>query len=341
MGPLGVGHDAAALKWCCAHPRQLDFLLEASACDLNSQKPRLLRKCGQGWVLLGMGKIKVLYLHALEAGPGSLKHKYLDSCFDTQCPKLGSGSWMLRLRVLAGVMIALLITLWTVIWVLWWFILWMWFHVWVPIVTTVVVALVLVAVFWLSKRCFLRFMLQEAVGTADEAFVQFKPDIVVGQSFGCVVALHMQTAKRSPLLLLAPANHYFHSHAGIYEKPDLSPYPFVTVVHGEEDSFIPVADSELLVGTSEISSELKTLKNEDHRLMSLGEFELRKFVHTTVFKVDPELAGVSMWTVPPPNWPAASSARDFAKERCQGDAWGDSEGRACRSGKGPWNSARA
>lgn len=248
-----------------------------------------------------MGKIKVLYLHALESGPGSLKHKYLDTCgFDVQCPKLNSGTWMTRLRLMAGAMVALLITLWTTSWVLWWFLLRAALPWWVPIIAMVVVLGLLFGMFILFKRLFLRLMLDEAVTVADKVAKEWKPDIIVGQSFGCVCALHMKHAKRTPLLLLAPANKLFHGHAGMWKEPDLSPYPFVTVVHGDSDQFIPLEHSVELTNTALNNNYLEVIPMEDHRLLSLGDFELREYVHTTVFKVDPELASSSMWAVPPP-----------------------------------------
>jgi hypothetical protein len=246
-----------------------------------------------------MGRIKVLFLHALEAGPGSMKHKYLEASFDVRCPQLRSGTWMMRLRILAGVLLALLIALWTATWVVWWFFFRDWIGVWAPIVIMGVSLVLLVGLFILLKRLFLRMMLDGAVAAANQEFSEFRPDIIVGQSFGTSVALRMKKeVHQTPLLLLSPANHLFNSHAGIWEEPDLSPFPFVTVVHGDDDTLIPLEHSVKLTSGSKQNNYLEVIPMEDHRLMSLGEFELRELVHTTLFKVDPELASSSMWSVP-------------------------------------------
>lgn len=263
---------------------------------------------------MGKRRVKALFLHQLEAGPGSLKHKYLEASFDVVCPRLNSATWMKRLRVFVGVLLALLFVSWTVIWVVWWLFLRAWFRWWVPTVATVVVAILHGGIFLLGKRLALNCMLREAVSAADEAFAQFKPDIIVGQSFGCVVALHMKLSKGTPLLLLCPVNYLFHGHAGISIEPNLSQFPFVTVVHGTDDTLTPLEDSIKLTNTSKHNSVLEALQMEDHRLMSLGEFELREYVHQTVFKVNPDLANQSMWAVPPTDWPAEVMARSRAVE---------------------------
>lgn len=243
--------------------------------------------------------IRVLFLHQLEAGPNTLKHKYLELSFDTICPELHSAAWMTRLRVLLGVLLALLLALWAAIWTVWGIFFVHTFRVWVPIVATVVVLLCLVALFFLLKRVFLWCMLRDAVREADEAFEKFEPDIIVGQSFGCVVALHMKRSRKSPLLLLSPANHLFHRHAGISQAPDLSPFPAITIVQGDGDETVPGADF-ICLASSAKHCERKVLFKEDHRLGSLGQFELREYVHNTLFKVDPELVNSDQWAVLPP-----------------------------------------
>lgn len=244
--------------------------------------------------------IRVLFLHQLEAGPGTLKHKYLELSFDVECPQLGAATWMMRLRVLLGAIIALLIALWAAIWTVWALML-RDFGVWLPIVATIIVLFLLVVLFLGLKRLFLWCMLREAVKAADEAFEQFEPDIIVGHSFGTVVALHMKRSRKSPLLLLSPANHLFHWHAGFSEAPNLSSYPVVTLVHGDNDATVPVADSIRLEATSK-QAHLERIPHEDHRLGSLGQFELREYVHSTLFKVDRELVNSSTWAVPPADY---------------------------------------
>lgn len=233
------------------------------------------------------GNIRVLYLHALECTPGTLNHKLLDCSFDVYCPPLRSGEWIRFIKSLAGVFIGTLVILCVLQWVVWYMFMRSTLF-WVPFVGCVVLFAVLGGSFWLLMRCLLRRCLSEAVEIAQEAYQQWEPNIIVGQSFGAVVACHMEQTW-TPLLLLSPANKLFHSWAGIPERPTIKGYPFVTVVHGALDQMIPLLDSVELTDEAKYSSYLEIVPCDDHRLQSVRELELKEYVHTTVYKVDPEL----------------------------------------------------
>jgi len=245
-----------------------------------------------------MSNIRVLYLHAIECGPGTLKHKYLDCSFDVYCPQLRSGEWIRFIRVLAGVFLGLLVGACCFLWVCWYFfreqvaILW-------PIGGSFVFIIVFCLSFWLLMRFLLRRCLSEAVAIAHDAYTEWEPDIIVGQSFGAVCACHMDVPE-TPLLLLAPANQLFHNWAGIFDEPSIAKYPFVTVVHGELDQICPIEHSLALSETSsKDKKDLEIIPADDHRLLSIRELELRDYVHATVQKVDPELAAACSQYNPP------------------------------------------
>lgn len=283
-----------------------------------------------------MGNLRVLYLHALESGPGTLKHKYLDVSFDVYCPRLHSDQWMSRIRAYALLFILAYIGFVTSMWVHYT----KWpakFPLWVAIVGTIGLLLFEVVFYYFFMRYMLRCQLSEAVDIADKAAEDWDPDIIVGASFGGVVALHMETTK-IPLLLLAPANELFHSWAGIKDKPDLSPYPYTTIVHGALDQTVPLQHSLTLCETTRHNVNLEVISQDDHRLTSLADAELYELVWATIQRVDKNLAKraeAARWYVAPkfpePPRVAVPAAR---AEPCY-DSPADEAGGSSRPSRGP------
>jgi len=97
------------------------------------------------------------------------------------------------------------------------------------------------------------------------ALETFRPDVLVGSSFGgaVAVALLMRGAYRGPTLLLAQAALRYVPSAAF---PEGVP---VVLVHGRQDDVIPFADSEALARTG--TPELVTLlpQDDDHALTKL------------------------------------------------------------------------
>lgn len=277
-----------------------------------------------------MGNLRVLYLHALESGPNTLKHKYLDMCFDVYCPKLRSGEWMSRIRAYAVVFVFTLIFIVAALWVAWGK---SKLPLWVAIVGSIGALIVQLFLYRCLLRYCLRCCLREAVEIADECYVDWEPDIIVGASFGGVVACHLESRK-TPLLLLAPANELYYSWAGMSDKPDISPFPYVTIVHGALDQTVPLQDSVRLCESAKQTSFLEVMHSDDHRLTSLGDAELRELVNATIHRVDPKLADACVYEVQPQFPQPPSMIAINAARAGPGDEAGGAYG-ATAHGRGP------
>ncbi len=96
-----------------------------------------------------------------------------------------------------------------------------------------------------------------AVATAQAAYDQHKPDVIVGSSRGGVVALNIK-AQNTPLVLLCPA----WKNWGTVKKLK----PNSLILHSRKDDVIPFADSEELVADSGLSQETLIEVGSDHRL---------------------------------------------------------------------------
>ncbi len=106
---------------------------------------------------------------------------------------------------------------------------------------------------------------EASVATQAEALARFRPDVLVGSSYGgaVVVALLARGLWRGPTVLLAPATRWFGAAARL--PGDVT----VTVAHGVDDALVPLADSRALVeGTAPARVRLVEVADE-HRLQSL------------------------------------------------------------------------
>lgn len=246
-----------------------------------------MSKGASGSTIRTMSDLRVLFLHALESRPGTLKHKYLEVFFPrTQCPYLRSPVWMQRLRLTLALIVLFAVLGIVGIWLAFAFT--QKVKLWMACVGTVGVLLFGYGIFILLKRYMLRCALEEATAIANEAYEVFRPHVVVSASFGSVVSVNMKQ-REVPLLMLGPAIQLFNSHAGLSDKlPDLSVYPFVTIVHGSEDSTVPLQDSVKLYESTKYNCQVEIITGGDHRLSSFTEEELREYIHATVFKADPK-----------------------------------------------------
>ncbi len=77
--------------------------------------------------------------------------------------------------------------------------------------------------------------MEESVRIAEAAFSKYRPDVVVGDSFGGAVALNMQSGE-APLVLLCPAWKKWGT--ATTTKPNS------IILHSKSDALIPFADSE-------------------------------------------------------------------------------------------------
>jgi len=109
-----------------------------------------------------------------------------------------------------------------------------------------------------------------------EALARFRPQVLVGSSFGGAVAVELirRGDWNGPTLLLAPALRFVGGHQA------LPPGVPVVVVHGTRDDVVPIEDSRALSQTgSQPLVELVEVDDE-HRLASLLQGErLAELVH--------------------------------------------------------------
>jgi ribA/ribD-fused uncharacterized protein len=109
--------------------------------------------------------------------------------------------------------------------------------------------------------------LEGSIATQAAALEAFRPDVVVGSSFGgaVTVALLARGVWRGPTVLLAPAA----AKLGVDNR--LPGEVTATVVHGVDDDIVPLADSRALVaGTAPARVTLREVP-DGHRLQTLVE----------------------------------------------------------------------
>ncbi len=106
---------------------------------------------------------------------------------------------------------------------------------------------------------------QQAMATQREAIASFRPDLVVGSSFGgaLAVALLEEGVWRGPTILLAPAA----AKLGLRNR--LPEGVRVTIVHGLSDAIVPPEDSRELAGTGSAGLVRLIEVDDEHRLQSL------------------------------------------------------------------------
>lgn len=96
-----------------------------------------------------------------------------------------------------------------------------------------------------------------AVATAQAAFDQHQPDVVVGSSRGGAVALNIDSRDK-PLVLLCPAWKNWGRVKTVR--------PNTVILHSRADDVIPFADSEVLVRNSGLPAYTLMETGNDHRL---------------------------------------------------------------------------
>lgn len=98
---------------------------------------------------------------------------------------------------------------------------------------------------------------EAAVRTAQEAFDNHQPKVVVGSSRGGAVAMNIES-HRTPLVLLCPA--WKNWGTAIILKANS------VILHSRRDDVIPFAESEELVANSRLPPETLIEVGSDHRL---------------------------------------------------------------------------
>ncbi len=107
-----------------------------------------------------------------------------------------------------------------------------------------------------------------AVRTAQAAFDQHRPDVIVGSSRGGAVAMNLESGE-VPLVLLCPAWKNWGT-AGTLKANSV-------ILHSRADDVIPFSSSEELIESSQLPPEMLIEVGNDHRL------------------ADPESLAVMLW----------------------------------------------
>jgi pimeloyl-ACP methyl ester carboxylesterase len=105
---------------------------------------------------------------------------------------------------------------------------------------------------------------ESCVGVHAGVLMTFRPDLLIGSSFGGAVAVALLTRKlwRGPTLLLAQAALHYDPAARL---PAGVP---VTLVHGLRDDVVPIEESRRLAATAPESATLVEV-DDGHRLSAL------------------------------------------------------------------------
>jgi len=96
-----------------------------------------------------------------------------------------------------------------------------------------------------------------ALRTAQAAFDQHQPDVIVGSSRGGAIAMKLAKGQ-TPLVLLCPAWRKF----GIAKTVK----PVTIILHSRADDVVPFTDSEELVRASDLPASALIEIGSDHRL---------------------------------------------------------------------------
>ena len=109
--------------------------------------------------------------------------------------------------------------------------------------------------------------LEVAVDQATDAVLAHPPTCVVGSSFGGAVAVSLLRSGvlRAPVVLIAPAAHKL----GVLNN--LPAGTRATVLHGDGDDIVPLADSVALAATGGAAVHLEVVSGGDHRLNRILE----------------------------------------------------------------------
>ncbi|KAJ3299875.1 hypothetical protein HK104_006423 [Borealophlyctis nickersoniae] len=141
---------------------------------------------------------------------------------------------------------------------------------------------------YLAKRftCFTPQMdpsdLSKAVQLHTDALEEFKPQVVVGESFGCAVAHQLiESGKwKGPTVYMCPAVHRIRERFGITSEPIIPSNVPVVIIHGKHDTVIPYDDTQRLVQNTQSRLVKLHVVDDDHGMRKVVETdELKNYVN--------------------------------------------------------------
>lgn len=131
--------------------------------------------------------------------------------------------------------------------------------------------------YWIGGRSVTQFMVKQGRVLAQKRFAEFRPNVIVAEAFGAVVALSMEVPKVS-LLLLSPAQDQFTRFMKLKTYFEIGDYPYVMIVHGSQDKTIPLDDSVRLIETSDVGRCRLEVVDDGHALKGVTEEDLQNWV---------------------------------------------------------------
>lgn len=213
-----------------------------------------------------------MYLHGLDGSPNSEKEKLLEKTFGKQSVKgvnLKTRQTIMLFTAIFSFVVLLSICIFVTC-----FVLLKWF---IALSATLVGIICLIGGYWLAGRGVTHFMMQQACRIAEKKFKDFRPNVIVAETFGAVVALSMDVPKVA-LLLLAPAQDQFARFMKSKSHLSINEFPYVMVVHGSHDKSIPLDDSVRLIETSEVGRCRLEVVDDNHALKGVTAEDLENWV---------------------------------------------------------------
>ncbi|KAJ3044085.1 hypothetical protein HDV00_003189 [Rhizophlyctis rosea] len=115
---------------------------------------------------------------------------------------------------------------------------------------------------------------------------EFKPEVVVGESFGGAVAFQLMESGdwHGPTVFMCPAVHRIRTRNGITDEPVIPANVPVIILHGTRDDLIPLKDSQNLVNNAETPNSVQLhMVDDDHMMRGVVERkDLRKYVDMAI-----------------------------------------------------------
>ncbi|KAL8436944.1 hypothetical protein ACSSS7_001308 [Eimeria intestinalis] len=217
--------------------------------------------------------LRVLFLHELDSAPGSEKQRLLEKAVGKQ--RIKAPNLKTRQSIMMFVLLFLVLALGLFGSCIAAFVLAKWY---VSLAVFFTAAGVLALTYWLGGKGATHYMWLKAVKIAEKKFKEQRTNVIVGTSFGAVVALSMDVPK-VPMLLLSPAHEQYSRFMRLKNAFTLHAIPYVLIVHGSNDKTVPLDDSIRLLETADGPgrSRLEVI-NDSHGLKSIKPEELRQWV---------------------------------------------------------------
>ncbi|KAL8448966.1 hypothetical protein Emed_003318 [Eimeria media] len=233
--------------------------------------------------------LRVLFLHELDSAPGSEKQRLLEKAVGKQ--RIKAPNLKTRQSIMMFVLLFLVLALCLGSSCIAAFVLARWYVSFAVFLASVAL---LALTYWLGGKGATHYMWLKAVKIAEKKFKEQRTNVIVGTSFGAVVALSMDVPK-VPMLLLSPAHEQYSRFMRLKNAFTLHAIPYVLIVHGSNDKTVPLDDSIRLLETADGPgrSRLEVIKtataaaaaaatveirDDSHGLKSIKPEELRQWV---------------------------------------------------------------